>query len=65
MKNERTKILGFRVKTKHVKVVNEMVRKFLISKGYNFYEKRKSKVSNLHTQQRKSRQTVDSKIVVS
>ena len=43
MSKEKTKIVGYRVKKIHVKSLNEHVRKFLRSKGYKLYSKRKNK----------------------
>lgn len=42
MNKEKTKIVGYRVKKIHVKSLNEHVRKFLLSKNYKLYAKRKN-----------------------
>jgi hypothetical protein len=39
-KNERTETVAWRVKPAHVRPINELVRKFLMSKNYNLYEKK-------------------------
>lgn len=41
MNKQKTKIVGYRVKKIHVKSLNEHVRKFLLSKNYKLYAKRK------------------------
>jgi hypothetical protein len=40
---KRTKVISFRVEVAHVPSINAMIKKFLKTKNYKFYAKRKIK----------------------